>query len=677
MKLGIFMEKNLRIEELVKKLNKASEAYYGGKDEAISNFEWDAMVDELEALESETGYVLPDSPTQTVSNDNASDAEINGIKEPHEFPALSLAKTKNITELQNWAGDKSIWLTWKLDGLTLVLTYENGMLTKILTRGNGTIGTNITFMKNAIKGLPTKIKYEGHLVVRGEATISYNDFETINLTVDDEDGKYSNPRNLAVGTLNLDISNLDKVKERNVTFNAFSLVHIDDDIKSWGKQMDYLEELGFNVIDREETTALQLQSVVEKWTDKVESGKFDIPVDGLVICYEDTEYAATGSVTGHHATRAGLAFKWEDVSGISELDHIEWSCAASTITPVAIFKPIKLEGTKVSRASLVNISEMERLGIGEDHRTILEIIKANKIIPKCISVKQATGTFSIPDKCPACSMRTEIKVSNSGIKTLRCTNSECPAKHLKRFARFASKYGMDIDGLSIKTLSKFINKRYISQFSDIYHLDQFTNDIKEKEVYGVGNKSFDNLKKAIERSRKVHPVNFIYALCIPMIGIDAGKRIIGKLGFDGFMDRLYIGEGFADIDGIGPEKSTAILEWYQDIKNKQLVNALITELDIERIARKTSDSQGTCTGLTFVVTGKLNSFTNRDALKAYIEGQGGIVTDSVTNNTNYLVNNDIDSSSAKNKKAKELGIPIISEDGFVQQFGKQEGLTQE
>ncbi len=303
--------------------------------------------------------------------------------------------------------------------------------------------------------------------------------------------------------------------------------------------MDYLEELGLNVIDREKTTASALPGIVKKWTDKVESGKYDLPVDGLVICYEDTEYAATGSVTGHHATRAGIAYKWEDVSELSELDHIEWSCSASTITPVAIFKPVKLEGTKVSRASLVNISEMERLGIGEDHRTILEIIKANKIIPKCISVQQATGTFSIPDKCPACSMQTEIKVSNSGIKTLRCTNLDCPAKHLKRFARFASKYGMDIDGLSIKTLSKFINKRYISQFSDIYYLDQFTNDIKEKQVYGIGVLSFDNLIKAIEQSRKVHPVNFLYALCIPMIGIDAGKKIIGTLGFNGFLDRLY------------------------------------------------------------------------------------------------------------------------------------------
>lgn len=662
------MDRHLRIEELVKNLNTTSAIYYGGKDEMISNSEWDAMFDELSKLEAETGYVLPNSPTQRVGSD-IDDTDNNETREPHEFPVLSLDKTKDIRKLQNWAGDKAVWLTWKLDGLTLVLTYDNGELTKILTRGNSTSGKNITFMNDAIKGFPKKIAYNGHLVVRGEATISYTDFEIINITTDDDDGKYANPRNLASGTLNLDVSNLDKVRERNVTFIAFSLVFIDNVIKSWGERMDYLVELGFNVIDREKTTASGLPDVVKNWTEKVDSGKFDIPVDGLVICYDDTDYAATGNVTGHHATRAGLAFKWEDVSGLAELDHIEWSCAASTITPVAIFMPIKLEGTKVSRASLVNISEMERLGIGEDHHTILEIIKANKIIPKCIAVKQATGTFSIPEKCPACSNKAEIKKSNSGIKTLRCTNPECPAKHLKRFERFASKHGMDIDGLSIKTLSKFINISFISKFADIYYLKRHTDDIKQKKIYGIGEKSFDNLLKAIERSRNVHPVNFIYALSIPMIGIDAGKKIIGKLGFDGFMDRLNNEIGFADIEGIGPEKSNAILEWYSDKKNKQDVEALLNELHIQVVTPKTDESKGRCFGRTFVITGKVNVFTNRDAFKAYIEGQGGTVTESVTNKTNYLINNDIASESSKNKKAKELGIPIISEDEFIQQFG--------
>lgn len=663
------MDKHLKIKELVNKLNTASIAYYGGYDEIIPNFEWDAMFNYLSDLEAETGYILPNSPTQKVSTADIDGIEDNATKEPHEFPTLSLEKTKDIRKLQNWAGDKTVWLTWKLDGLTLVLTYDNGKLTKILTRGDGTVGKIITYMKDAIKGFPKEIDYNGHIVVRGEATISYTDFEIVNLTIDDEDGKYANPRNLASGTLNLDVSNLDKVRERNVTFIAFSLVHIDNVIKSWGKQMDYLVELGFNVVDREATTASELPDVVQKWTEKVESGKYDLPVDGLVICFDDTEYASTGNVTGHHATNAGLAFKWEDVSGFAELEYIEWSCAASTITPVAIFKPIKLEGTKVSRASLVNISEMERLGIGEDHHTTLEIIKANKIIPKCISVKQATGTFSIPERCPACNDKTEIKISTSGVKTLRCTNPECPAKHLKRFERFASKHGMDIDGLSIKTLNKFINKRFVSKFADVYYLQKHIDYIKQKKLYGIGEKSFGNILKAIERSRNVHPVNFIYALSIPMIGIDAGKKIIGELGFNGFMDRLYNEEGFADIKGIGPEKSNAILEWYGDSMNKQMVEALLNELHIEAVTTKPDVSKGRCAELTFVITGKVYSFANRDAFKAYIEGQGGAVTESVTNKTNYLVNNEVASESTKNKKAKELGIPIISENEFVQRFG--------
>ncbi|HBP38969.1 MAG TPA: NAD-dependent DNA ligase LigA, partial [Clostridiales bacterium] len=647
--------------------NQASDAYYGGQDEVISNYEWDAMFDELSALEAETGYIHPDSPTRKVSSADAGGAEKNGVKEPHEFPALSLAKTKDMRELQNWAGDQEVWLTWKLDGLTLVLTYDQGKLTRILTRGNGTVGTNITFMKEAIRGIPLEIACAGHLVVRGEAVISYSDFDIINMTIDDDDGKYANPRNLASGTLNLDRVNLDKVKERNITFIAFTLVYSDMPLKSWGRQLDYLQELGFNTIDREKTDAADLPDVVGKWTKKVESGQFDIPVDGLVICYDDTEYAAAGRVTEHHATRAGLAFKWDDVSGFAELDHIEWSCAASTITPVAIFTPIQLEGTKVSRASLVNISEMERLGIGEDRRTILEIIKANKIIPKCIAVKQAAGHFSIPDKCPACGTKTEIRESGSGVKTLRCTNPDCPAKHLKRFARFVSKQGMDIDGLSIQTLAKFINQRFISRFTDIYHLGRHADAIKQ--LPGFGEKSYDNLIQAIERSRKVHPVRLIYALCIPMIGIDAGKKIIGRIGFDGFLDRLRQAKGFADIDGIGPEKSSAILGWYQELKNAQMADVLLQELDVEAVIPRAPDSGGTCSGQTFVITGDLNTFANRDALKGYIESQGGTATDSVSKKTSYLINNDVASESAKNKKAKTLGIPIISEAEFIRRFG--------
>lgn len=650
------VNKRLRIEELALRLNEASEAYYNGQGEIMSNFEWDVMYDELASLETETGYILPNSPTQNVGYEDDNE------REQHEFPALSLAKTKQITDLQKWAEDKSIWISWKLDGLTLVLTYDDGKLIKILTRGNGENGTNITFMKNSINGFPLEIKYKGHMVVRGEATISYTDFERINLTIEDDDDKYANPRNLASGTLGLD--DAEKVKERYVYFNAFTLVYIEDDIKSWGDRMNYLKKEGFSVVDRELITADRLPEVIEHWTKKVESGEMDIPVDGLVIVYDDTEYADTGSITGHHATRAGYAFKWQDVSADAELEYIEWSCAVSTISPVAVFKPVQLEGTTVTRASLCNISEMERLGIGE--KCTLEIIKANKIIPKCISVKKSEGLFKIPAECPVCHAQTEIKISKkSKTKTLHCTNPNCIAKHVKKFTRFVSKAGMDIDGLSIQTIIKFINKGFISKFADIYHLKEHLNIIKEME--GFGEKSYENLEKSIEKSRKVKPVNFIYSLCIPMIGIDAGKKIVGTIGFDNFCDRLVKGEGFCDIDGIGPEKSNSIIEWYQNQDNQTSLEALYKELDIEKIEVKTNVN-GKCSGFTFVITGDVHIYKNRDDFKVYVESENGKVTGSVTSKTNYLINNDTTSTSSKNKKAKELGIPIISEEEFVEMF---------
>lgn len=649
----------MRCEELVKRLNEASEAYYNGREEIMSNYEWDEMFDELVSLEELTGYILPESPTQ-----NTGMEENGGEREAHEFPALSLAKTKQISELQKWAEDKSIWLSWKLDGLTLVLTYDNGKLTKILTRGNGTTGTNITYLKNSIKGFPLKIKYQGHLVVRGEATISYTDFELINDTIEDDDEKYANPRNLASGTLSLD--DPEKVKERRVHFHAFTLVYLEEDIISWGDRMDFLAKEGFTVIDREAFDAQSLPEGIERWTRKVESGEMDIPVDGLVICYDDTQYASSGSVTGHHATRAGYAFKWQDVSAESELLYVEWSCAASTISPVAVFKPVSLEGTTVSRASLCNISEMERLGIGR--QCTLEVIKANKIIPKCISVKNAEGTFEVPSNCPVCGANTQIHISpKSHTKTLHCTNPDCTAKHVKKFTRFVSKSGMDIDGLSIQTMLKFMNEGFIKEFADIYHLSEHAEVIKQME--GFGEKSCANMMRAIEKSRQVKPVNFIYALCIPMIGIDAGKKIIAKDGFEGFLSRLEQGTGFEDIDGIGPEKSGSAMEWYEDDKNQSSLKALLKEVTIEK-ADIQSDASGKCAGLTFVITGEVHHYKNRDEFKAYVEGAGGKVTGSVTSKTNYLVNNDAESGSSKNRKAKELGIPIITEEEFLKQFGE-------
>ena len=652
-----------RCEELVKRLNEASEAYYNGKEELMSNYEWDAMFDELAALEAETGYVLPNSPTQNTGYD-----ENNGEREAHEFPALSLAKTKQISELQKWSEDKPLWLSWKLDGLTLVLTYDNSRLTKILTRGNGTTGTNITYLKNSIKGFPLKIKYKGHMVVRGEATISYTDFALINDTIEDDDEKYANPRNLASGTLSLD--DPEKVKERHVHFYAFTLVFLEEDIKSWGERMDFLEKEGFTVVEREPVNSQMLPEVIERWTHKVESRQMDVPVDGLVICFDDTWYASSGNVTGHHAARAGYAFKWQDVSAKSRLLYVEWSCAASTISPVAVFQPVSLEGTTVSRASLCNISEMERLGIGKE--CTLEVIKANKIIPKCIAVTESDGKFEIPGTCPVCGAETEIRTSpKSQTKTLHCTNPDCTAKHVKKFTRFVSKSGMDIDGLSIQTMLRFMNEGFISEFADIYHLADHAEVIRQME--GFGDKSCENMINAIEKSRKVHPVNFIYALCIPLIGIDAGKKIIADGGFEGFLERLKAGRGFEDIDGLGPEKSGSIVEWYENDKNQSSLKALIKEVTIEKVDL-TPDEAGKCKGLTFVITGDVHHYKNRDEFKAYVEASGGKVTGSVTSKTHYLVNNDAESNSSKNRKAKEIGVPIITEDEFVERFFQRQGV---
>jgi len=647
----------LRTEEMVKRLNEASDAYYNGKEELMSNYEWDSLFDELVSLEAETGFILPDSPTQ-----NTGYEENNGEKEPHEFPALSLAKTKQVAELQKWAEDRPIWLSWKLDGLTLVLTYDNGKLTKILTRGNGTIGTNITYLKNVIQGFPLNIPYKKHMVVRGEAVISYTDFELINDTIEDDE-KYANPRNLASGTLSLD--DPEKVKERHVYFHAFTLVYLEDEMISWGERMRFLEKEGFTVVEREAVSSETISAVIDKWTEKVETGKMDLPVDGLVICFDDTEYAASGSVTGHHAARAGYAFKWQDVSAKSRLDHIEWSCATSTISPVAVFEPVQLEGTTVSRASLCNISEMERLGIGE--KCMVEVIKANKIIPKCIAVMESSGSFQIPESCPVCGAKTEVRKSpRSNTKTLHCTNPDCSAKHVKKFTRFVSKSGMDIDGLSVQTILRFMNEGFLSEFADIYHLWEHADTIRQMD--GFGDKSCENLIKAIEKSRQVHPVNFIYALCIPMIGIDAGKKMIAENGFDGFMERMETGQGFEEILGIGPEKSRSAIEWYENEQNKSSLKALLKEVTIEKVV-PSSKADGKCKGLTFVITGDVHHYKNRDEFKAYVEAMGGKVTGSVTGKTDYLVNNDAQSTSSKNRKAAQLGVPVITEDEFVERFG--------
>lgn len=649
-----------RMRQLIETLNNASDAYYNGKGELMTDYEWDAAFDELKALEEMTGITLPDSPTTKVSADDTS-----GQKEEHEFAALSLAKTKQPEELAKWAEGRKIWMSWKLDGLTLVVTYDDGKLTKVVTRGNGHVGTNITRLASAIMGIPAKIAYEGHLVIRGEAVISYKDFEQF-LMEQDED--YANPRNLASGSLTL--KDIDKVSRRKIQWIAFTLVYADKEINSWGERMDFLQSQGFNTVDHQcidVPTLANIEIAINKWTEKVTNGTNPYPVDGLVIAYDDTAYAATGSVTGHHATRAGYAFKWQDESVVTKLDHIEWSCAASTISPVAVFEPVELEGTTVKRASLCNISECQRLDIG-DKGTEISVIKANKIIPKVIKVENKVGELHIPTECPVCGSPTEVVTSaSSGTLTLHCTNAECPAKKLKKFARFVSKDGINIDGMSEQTIARFVNLGWISEYADFFDLE--IHALEMSMLDGFGQKSTQKLLAAIDKARNVDARKLLYALNIPLCGSDVCKRLLGQYPIAVLMEkaRLEADDYFAHIPGIGPEKSASICRWAKDDDNYNIYTRLIEKLDISE--NDSNAEIGTrCQGLTFVVTGDVHHFKNRNELKAYIESQGGKVTGSVSKSTSFLINNDVTSTSGKNKKAQELGISIISEDDFIAQY---------
>ena len=655
-------EKLLQMKSLVERLNQASDSYYNGKGELMTDYEWDALFDQLKRLEEETGEILPDSPTNRVSEDS-----IVGKKEEHEFAALSLAKTKQVSDLVKWAEDRPIWISWKLDGLTLVVTYDGGKLTKIVTRGNGHIGTNITHLAPAISGIPGTISEKGHLVVRGEAVISYTDFEQF---IIESEGDYANPRNLASGSLTL--KDIEEVKQRHIQWIPFTLVYTERELTSWGERMQMLKDLGMNPVERERIdhpTTENIQLEIDKFTEKVTSKKNPFPVDGLVICYDDTVYAATGSVTGHHATRAGFAFKWQDEHADTVLDHIEWSCAASTITPVAVFKPVELEGTTVQRASLCNVSECERLGIG-DKGTRLQVIKANKIIPKVINITEVVGSFVIPNECPVCHAPAVVRESESGTKTLHCTNAACPAKQLKKFARFVSKEGINIDGISEQTVWKFINHGFIREYADFYKLKNYAFEISCFE--GFGKKSVSNLLESVEKSRHTDGRHLLYALNIPLCGGDVAKKLLSRYKVKELIETARLSmfdDEFASIDGIGPEKSAKFIAWFKDDVHFQHVQHLLSELIIEE--QEPVETGNKCQGLTFVVTGDVHHYKNRNELKAYIESQGGKVTGSVSKSTNFLINNDAASQSSKNKKAHELNIPIITEDEFIEKFQEQ------
>ena len=649
-----------KMKELVARLNEASAAYYNGKAELMSDYQWDAMFDELKKLEEKTGTILEDSPTSNVSADTTA-----GQKEAHEYAALSLAKTKKVEDLVRWAQDRKIWLSWKLDGLTLVVTYDRGRLHKVVTRGDGHIGTNITHLASAIDGIASKISYKGHLVIRGEAVISYEDFNAFVMETGED---YANPRNLASGSLSL--KDVEEVKRRKIHWIPFTLVHSDEPMDSWGAQMQWLDELGFKTIQREcieQPSQENIQGVIDRWSDLVSQNRNPYPVDGLVINYDDVVYASSGEVTGHHATRAGYAFKWQDTAAETVLDHIEWSCAASAITPVAVFEPVELEGTTVRRASLCNISECIRLGIGEKG-TVLSVIKANKIIPKVVSVNRKEGELIIPHVCPVCGAPATVDVSEvSGTKVLRCSNDACAARKLKKFTRFVSRQACDIDGISEATLARFINEGWISNNADIYRLVSHRDEIAQLE--GFGDKSADNLVASITKARKVNDVRLLYALSIPLVGQDVVKRLLGAYPLEKLVEMAVSAESedvFSTIDGIGQEKSSSFVRWFQNETNRKDFEDLLGEIEVVSTQIKAEGNR--CEGMTFVVTGDVYQYKNRNELKAYIESQGGKVTGSVSKSTSFLINNDGNSTSSKNTKAKNLGIPILSEQDFIDQF---------
>lgn len=665
----LMADKTQRIHQLVGELNRASEAYYNGRSEVMTDFEWDARFDELRRLEAETGLILPESPTQKVSEDT-----ISGQKEEHEFAALSLAKTKRIDELTKWAEGRPVWISWKLDGLTLVVTYDDGKLSKVVTRGNGHIGTNITHLAQSINGIPQSIRALGHTVIRGEAVISYEDFERFLMETGED---YANPRNLASGSLTL--KDPEEVKQRRIRWIPFTLVYTEEDIPSWGQRMDWLDQQGFTTVERllvAQPDTAAVEDVIAAFTEKVTSRQNPYPVDGLVVCYDDTAYAMTGSVTGHHATRAGLAYKWEDEAASTVLEYVEWSCAASTISPVAVFRPVELEGTTVKRASLCNISECERLGIGGPG-TELSVIKANKIIPKVISVIRSVSTLAIPTECPVCHAPTVVVQSEaSGTRSLHCTNEACPAKQLRKFARFVSKEGMNIDGISEQTLSKFINLGWVSEYADLYHLRAHVSELANME--GFGHRSASNIMQSIEHSRQVEAHRLLYALNIPLCGQDVCRRLLAaypldelvekatQMGNDLFAQPAEPQDVFAHVSGIGPEKSSQFVRWFRNARNLAQYRRLVAELDV--INPDVTPKGNLCQGLTFVITGDVHHFKNRSELKAYIESQGGKVASAVSASTSFLINNNAASTSGKNRKALSLGIKIITEDEFIETY---------
>lgn len=646
-----------KMKELGEKLREASRAYYQEDREIMSNVEYDALYDTLSALEKETGIVLADSPTVNVGYEAVEQLP----KEEHERPMLSLDKTKERETLREFIGEHPTLLSWKLDGLTIVLTYENGELIKAVTRGNGIVGEVITNNARVFKNIPLKISFKGRLVLRGEAIITYSDFEKINETIGDADAKYKNPRNLCSGSVRQ--LNNEITAKRNVRFYAFSLVSAEgvDFRNSREVQFRWLNEQGFEVVEYRKVTAETLDEAMDYFAEAVTTN--DFPSDGLVALYDDIAYGESLGTTAKFPRNA-MAFKWADEMRDTRLLEIEWSPSRTgLINPVAIFEPVELEGTTVSRASVHNISIMKelKLGIGDTIR----VYKANMIIPQIAENLTGSGNAPIPHTCPACGQETIVKKEND-VECLFCVNPGCPAKKIKSFGLFTSRDAMNIDGLSEATLEKFIARGFIHDFGDIFEISRYKDEIVEME--GFGQKSYDNLMESLERAKETTLPRVIYSLGIANIGLANAKVICRH--FDNDLDRIRHAslEEVSDIDTIGPVIAGNLVAYFRDEDNNRRLDHLMRFLHIQEDSPK---QEQIFEGMNFVITGSLVHFGNRSEAKELIESLGGKVTGSVTKKTNYLINNDIQSNSSKNKKARELGIPILSEEDFRKLAGVQ------
>lgn len=645
------MDKIERMKELIPVLQKAGKAYYQEDREIMSNFEYDKLYDELETLEKETGITLAGSPTVSVGYEALEEL----FKEAHETPMLSLDKTKDVEALRAFIGDQKTLLSWKLDGLTIVLTYGDGKLQKAVTRGNGVVGEVITNNARVFKNIPLQISFKGDLVLRGEAIITYSDFKKINEEIEDVDAKYKNPRNLCSGSVRQ--LNNEITARRNVHFYAFSLVRAQgvDFRNSREQQFLWLKDQGFDVVEYRMVTRDTLDEAMEYFSGQVV--KNDFPSDGLVALYDDIAYGDSLGTTAKFP-RNSYAFKWKDEVRETTLKEIEWSPSRTgLINPVAIFEPVELEGTTVSRASVHNISIMKELQLGIGDK--IQVYKANMIIPQIAENLTRSGNLEIPDTCPVCGKEARVLKTNE-VESLYCMNPDCQAKKIKSFTLFVSRDAMNIDGLSEATLEKFILKGFIKDFGDIFEIGRYREEIVNMD--GFGEKSFDNLMASLERARHTTLPRLLYSLGIANIGLANAKVICKEFDYD--LEKMIhaTGEEISSIEGIGPVIAQSFTAYFADEENMRKLRHLLSHLELEAVKQ---ENRLTLEGKQFVITGSVEHFANRAQLKEYIEQRGGKVTGSVTSKTDYLINNDVTSNSSKNKKARELEIPILSEEDFL------------